>query len=142
MPQPLKVPLFYRVMLQWLEPLMALQGAFLAAQVPKVYLNTMTPHAVYDPTYQVVLDQLAATYTLFALVEILVLRATSELKVWKAVMLSIMVCDVIHIYATAKALGVDVFLSPSSWRMEDAVNIIILYGMFPVRLGVVFEVGF
>ncbi len=142
MSQPLKIPVFYRAMLLWLEPLLALNGAFLATFDPTRYLSAMTPHAVYSPQYQVVLDQLAATYVLFAFLEAVVLRVTGELRVWKAVLTGILICDAIHFYATANALGVDVFLSPSLWRWEDWVNISILYGMLPVRLGLIFEVGF
>ncbi len=57
-------------------------------------------------------------------------------------LVGILICDSIHIYGTATALGLDVFLNPSLWRVEDWVNIVILLAMLPVRLGVIFEVGF
>jgi hypothetical protein len=136
------IPLLHRFLLLYLEPVMALNGAFLAMFNPPLYLNTMTPTAVYKPEWQCVLDQLAATYLLFAWVEAVVLRVSGELKVWKAVMIGILLCDVVHLYATAKALGPDVFFNPTLWRWEDGVNIGILVGMMPVRLGVVFELGF
>ena len=114
----------------------------MAAVLPTLYLHTMAPHASYDSRYQVVLDQVAALYLLFAFNEAVVLRITSELKVWKAILAGIIICDIVHIYGTACALGSATFLDPLSWRFHDAFNICFLFGMLPIRLGLIFELGF
>ena len=118
-----EVPTFYRLVFLWLEPCFALAGSFMAAVLPTLYLHTMAPHASYDSRYQVVLDQVAALYLLFAFNEAVVLRITSELKVWKAILAGIIICDIVHIYGTACALGSATFLDPLSWRFHDAFNI-------------------
>jgi len=139
---PVDIPFFYRFMFLWFEPFWAFNGAIMSALLPELYLKTMAPHATYNPQYQVLLDQVAALYLLFAFNEAVVLRITGDVKVWKAILAGIVVCDVIHIYGTARALGPTMFLHPITWRSYDWFNICFLLGMAPVRLGLIFEVGF
>src|SRR5437667_6315759 len=97
----LQIPLPYRILLLYFEPLAALNGAFLAHFKPSDYLLVMSPSATastYSPQTQIVYDQLAATYLLFAFNEAVVLRVTSELRVWKAIVLGILLCDAVHLY--------------------------------------------
>ena len=136
------IPAFYRFMFLWFEPFWAFNGSTMAAFLPTLYLETMAPHATYDARYQVLLDQVAALYLLFAFNEAVVLRVTGEVKVWKAILAGIVVCDIIHIYGTACALGSTTFFDPLSWRSYDWFNICFLFGMIPVRLGFILETGF
>src|SRR5262245_54564369 len=117
-----QIPLAYRAFLLWLEPFLAAQGAFMAAFRADEYFEVMTPAATAianHPEFRVVFDQLAATYLLFAFNSAVVLRLSGELRVWKAMLAGIAICDIVHIYATAKALGMDVFLDPMQWRPVD-----------------------
>ena len=114
----------------------------MAGFIPGLYLETMAPNATYDARYQVILDQVSALYLLFAFNEAVVLRVTGELKVWKAILAGIIVCDVFHIYATAGALGISSFLDPSTWRSHDWFNICFLFGMIPVRISFILGFGF
>src|SRR5436190_15183723 len=123
---PPKIPLAYRILFLYIEPLAALGGAVSTHFFPSTYLLGMSPSATastYSPQTQVVFDQLAATYFLFAFNEAVVLRVTSELKVWKAIVLGILLCDVMHLYGSGAAMGWDVFISPWLWRSEDTVNL-------------------
>ncbi|KAH0537062.1 hypothetical protein FGG08_006103 [Glutinoglossum americanum] len=143
-PRP-QIPLPYRILLLYFEPLLALNGAVMAHFFPSRFLLTMSPSATaatYSPQTQVIYDQLAATYVLFALVEAVVLRVTSELSVWKAVVFGALVCDVIHLYGSCASMGVEVFVRPGLWRADDWVNLTLLYGPAVMRLGLLFEVGF
>jgi len=42
-----------------------------------------------------------------------VLRSTNDLRVWKAVLLRLFICDALHLYATWLTLG-SLFLGPGS----------------------------
>lgn len=144
-PQRPQIPLPYRILLLYFEPLAALNGAVMTHFFPSRYLLTMSPSATastYSPQTQVVYDQLAATYVLFAFIEAVVLRVTSELNVWKAVVFGILICDVIHLYGSYASMGIEVFIRPWLWRAEDWVNFVMLYGPGMMRLGLLFEVGF
>lgn len=135
------IPLVYRLLLLYLEPLAAFNGAILSHFQPTLYLRTMSPRAVYAPSSQVVFDQLAATYFLFAFNEAVVLRVANDLRVWKAMVLGILICDIIHLYGSWLALGTENMLNPWLWRWEDAVNIGMLVGPGAMRIAFLMGVG-
>jgi len=142
---PPKVPLVYRILFLYVDPFAALGGVLSTHFSPSNYLQGMSPSATqstYSPQTQVIFDQLAATYFLFAFNEAVVLRVASELRVWKALLLGILICDVMHLYGSGVALGWDVFIRPWLWRVEDTVNLVMLYGLGIMRLAFLFEVGF
>ncbi|KAF2178478.1 hypothetical protein K469DRAFT_731511 [Zopfia rhizophila CBS 207.26] len=136
------IPLPYRILLLWLEPFLAFNGALLCHFNPTSFLNTMSETAVYAPSNQVVYDQLAATYVLFAWNQAVVLRLSKDIRIWKAIVLGIMVCDTIHLYASWRVMGTEMFVQPWLWRPEDWVNLALLYGPVTLRLLFIMEVGF
>jgi len=138
---PLKIPLAYSALFLYFEPLAAIFGAITSHFSPELFLNTMSPTAVYAPSNQVVFDQVAATYTLFAFNEAVVLRVTDDIRVWKAILLGILLCDVIHLYASYIALGPAVFWDPRLWRPEDMVNLGMLWGQGVIRIAFLLDVG-
>ena len=97
--------------------------------------------AVYAPSSQVIFDQLAATYVLFAFNEAVVLRVTKELKVWKAIVLGISLCDVLHLHASWRVMGTEVFTSPWLWRPEDWLAVGSVWVPLFVRLAFLADVG-
>ena len=135
------IPFLYRFILTWFEPAAALNGAVLCLFWPALFLQTFTT-VTYRPDHQVMFDQLAATYILFTFLEAVVLRITSELRVWKAVVFGILLCDAVHLYGAWGVMGTESFLSPATWRPEEWVNFAMLYGPGAVRVGLLFEVGF
>lgn len=139
------IPLPYRILLLYLEPFAALNGAVITHCFPNRYLRGMSPTATslsYNPASQIIYDQLAGCYILFAFNEAVVLRQTSNLRVWKAMVLGILLCDMLHLYGSWSVMGTEMFVSPWLWRMEDWVNLVSLYGPAAMRLSFLFEVGF
>ncbi|KAH6976614.1 hypothetical protein EDB80DRAFT_546321, partial [Ilyonectria destructans] len=86
-------------------------------------------------------DQLAATYILFAFNEAIILRTRNDLRVWRGILIGILVCDAIHLYGSWAALSGTVFWYPCTWRPEDWVNLVSLWGQAAVRLAFVAGVG-
>lgn len=121
---------------------MAFGGAILCHFKPAQFLNTMSPTAVYAPSNQVIYDQIAATLTLFAFNEAVVLRVTNDLRIWKTIMFGILVCDIIHLYASYTALGAAIFWDPRIWRWEDAVNLGALWGQAAIRVAFILDIVF
>ncbi|KAF2236477.1 hypothetical protein EV356DRAFT_443330 [Viridothelium virens] len=135
------IPLAYRILLLWFEPLAAFNGALLCLFSPSTFLRTFTV-LPYVAASQVIYDQLAACYVLFAWNEAIVLRYSQDLRVWKAIVLGILVCDMVHLYASWHALSTEVFLRPWLWRAEEWVNHALLYGPGAMRVAFLMEVGF
>lgn len=137
------IPTFYRVVLRWVDPALAAAGALLAVVDRPRYLYTMTPHVAYHAGLQVLLDQLAGTYSMLAFNGAVVLRvAEDDVRVWDALELGILVCDLLHVWATARALGLDVLLSPAAWRFEDWINLLSLAGLALTRVSFLLRLGF
>ncbi|KAH7132491.1 hypothetical protein B0J11DRAFT_503660 [Dendryphion nanum] len=128
------IPFLYRLFFLYLEPAFALNGAIMCHFSPLSFLRTMSATAPYIPATQVIFDQLAACYVLFAFNEAIVLRVTKDIRVWRAMMLGMVLCDCLHINGSWNVMGWEASTKPWLWRGEDAVNMIILYGFTLLRL--------
>jgi hypothetical protein len=126
------VPAPYRLFLLYVEPASTLLGAFYAHCHQRVYL-TLT-HALSAPAdgspvpvgTAVALSQLANLYVLFALNEILVLRSTNDVRVWRALVCGLLLADLGHLYSLAP-LGPDVYWKLWSWNAIDWGNVGFVY---------------
>ncbi|KAM0263142.1 hypothetical protein ACHAQJ_001295 [Trichoderma viride] len=127
------IPFAYRALFLYFEPFAAFFGSLLLHFRPVTFLNTMSPVAKYAPDNQVIYDQLAATYILFAFNEAVILRISNDLRVWKGILTGILVCDAIHLYGSWAALGGAVFWDPRVWRPEEWANLGTLWGQAAVR---------
>lgn len=102
---PSTVPPLYRLFFLYIEPISALVGAFYAHFDPGAYLHLT--HAASFPTSTLappagttaVLSQLANLYLLFALNEALVLRSTNDLRVWRTLLLGLLIADLGHLWS-------------------------------------------
>ncbi|EEU35623.1 uncharacterized protein NECHADRAFT_52470 [Fusarium vanettenii 77-13-4] len=136
------IPTLYRFVFLYLEPFLAIGAAMQTHFTPKAFLNTMSQTSEYAPDNQVIYDQVAALYTLFAFNEAVLLRLTNDIRVWKGVFVGIFICDILHLYASCASLGGDVFWNPRAWRVEDWANLGSLWGLGVVRVAFLAGVGF
>ncbi|KAK0392420.1 hypothetical protein NLU13_1915 [Sarocladium strictum] len=145
------IPLLYRLSLLYFEPVFALSGAFILYFCPATFFTTMTPSP--PPTgalasVRVLTDQLAAMQILLAFNTGIVLRFAvagddrrRETRLWRVCCAGMLICDVLHIMASARELGWEILVEPARWRGEDWANVGILGWMAAVRLGVVLGIG-
>jgi hypothetical protein len=101
----------YTLYFLYLDPLFAIFGTLLIIFNPVKFLTSTSPlplassisialsQPTIAPIIQLLLTNIAALYLLLAVNEALVLRASNEIKVWKAVLVSLVVADVGHLYA-------------------------------------------
>lgn len=141
------LPLAYRIFFLVIEPISALVGAYYAHFQQRDYLlltdSSSAPVLTAIPTgTSIVLSQLANLYLLFALNEALVLRSTSDLRVWKTVLFVLLVADLGHLY-TIKALGPDIYLpwNFAKWNAIDWGNIPFVYLGASMRTAFLADVG-
>ncbi|MCJ1456859.1 hypothetical protein MMC28_007225 [Mycoblastus sanguinarius] len=139
-----EIPLLYRFLFLYFEPLGATFGTLVNLFDPVRYLQSLSPTATasaYSPLTQPIYDQLAAHLLFFAWSQAIVLRSTSDTKVWKAVLFGMFLCDVLHLFASYRVLGAGIFFDPGRWRWEEWVNFIMLYGPGGLRLAFCAGVG-
>jgi hypothetical protein len=146
MPPAFKLPAFYSAFFLFIEPIAALVGAFYAHFRPLEYLQLT--HTASAPAYistiplstSIVLDQLANLYLLFALNEALVLRSTSDLRVWKTVLFGLLLADFGHLY-TVRGLGTEIYWNALRWNAIDWGNVGFVYAGATTRLCFLAGVG-
>lgn len=121
------IPLLYRLFFLWIEPIATAVGAYYAHYQQEQYM-----HLTYDafPLFadkltalagsvstreSIVLTQLANMYLVFALNEALVLRASTDLRVWKVLLLGLLIADFGHLYSV-KSAGLEVYWQFWHWN--------------------------
>lgn len=141
------LPLAYRLFFLFIEPVSALVGAYYAHFQQRDYLlltdSSSAPVLTPIPTgTSIVLSQLANLYLLFALNEALVLRSTSDLRVWKTVLFVLLLADLGHLYSI-KTLGLGIYLPWNfmRWNAIDWGNIPFVYLGATMRIAFLADVG-
>jgi len=133
MPTPaFKLPVYYTLFFLFIEPIATLAGAFYANFRQLDYLQltdaASSPLSIEEIPLvtSTVLTQLANLYFAFVLNEALVLRATSDLRVWKTLLFGLLVADFGHLYS-CHGLGLDIYWNVLGWNKMDWGNIGFVY---------------
>lgn len=132
MPPPASIPLPYQAFFLWIEPISTIVGAYYAWFQPRYYLELT--HSASSPGRfsgvplgtEVTLRQLANLYFAFTLNEALVLRATSDIKVWRTLLLGLLIADFGHLYSCFP-LGLSYYYDFQNWNAIAWGNIAFVY---------------
>src|SRR5882757_5133830 len=139
------IPLPYTAFFLYIEPVATLVGAFYAWLKPQTYLQltdaASAPGILGLPTAtNVVLRQLGNLYVAFAINEALVLRATTDLKVWRALLLGLLIADFGHLYSCFP-LGIKSYYDVANWNAMAYGNFLFVYCGALMRTCFLLEVG-
>ncbi|KAF2033857.1 hypothetical protein EK21DRAFT_57914, partial [Setomelanomma holmii] len=137
-----RIPAVYKIWHLWIEPLMALGGVYKLHWNPEEYFSYMPRTARYSPEARIICDQLASTYLMFAVIELLVLRVAYNLQTWKAVVFALTVCDAGHVYAAWAEMGTMDFFCPWLWQGKDTVTMVLTVAPLLLRIAFLLELGF
>ena len=142
---PARIPAFYRLIFLWLEPISILAGAIYAHFLTSTYLDLThkptAPGASVPVSTQIVMTQLANLYLGLAILEASVLRATSDVKVWRTFITGLLIADFGHLYSVAP-LGSSIYFAYGRWNSIDWGNIPFVYFLAIVRSLFLLGVGF
>ncbi|KAK5940289.1 hypothetical protein PMZ80_007709 [Knufia obscura] len=125
------IPLINRAFFLYIEPISTIVGAYYAWFQPQYYLD-LTHHASAPGLFgvpvgtEVVLRQLANLYFAFTLNEALVLRATSDIRVWKTLLFGLLIADFGHVYSCFP-LGMSYYYDWQNWNAIAWGNIAFVY---------------
>lgn len=126
-----RIPFIYQAFFLYIEPISTIIGAYYAWFQPQYYLD-LTHHASAPgilgvPTgTEVVLRQLGNLYLGFTLNEALVLRATTDLRVWRTLLFGLLIADFGHLYSCFP-LGTDYYYDFQNWNSIAWGNIAFVY---------------
>jgi len=143
---PVIAPL-YRIFFLSIEPLLAFSGALLSHFHPHKFVTSITPAPVntspplvVTPVIQLLCTNIAALYLLFTINEVIVLRLSNDIKVWRAVIGGMLVSDIGHLYGVYAADPARA-TEWGKWVMEEWFNVLTLSFGAVVRLGFLAGVG-
>lgn len=139
-----RIPRVYRYFFLYVEPFSALIGAYYSCFQQILYLELThkptAPNITIPLSTEIVLTQLANLYLLFALNEAVVLRATRELMVWRALLCCLLIADFGHLYSVHR-LGLHIYWRFWHWNAIDWGNIAFVYAGATIRLCFLFGLG-
>ena len=132
---------FYRIFFTTVDPLIAALGTYIAFATPQVLLESQVAGVTLDPVYAPFFQQLGGYLLDVAFLSTVLLRATSERKVWKILQASILLVDVTLLISIYGSLSFQDRLSPTGWRWEDWVSVAITGGVAALRSSFLLELG-
>jgi len=139
------IPALYRLVFLWLEPLSICTGAVYAFFFQATYLRlthaASAPDAAVPLATSIVMTQLANLYLGLTLLEACVLRATSDVKVWKTFIIGLLIADLGHLYSVSP-VGSWIYWQYWHWNAIDWGNIGWVYFLAATRIMMLFDVGF
>ena len=138
------VSLCYRVMFLYIEPLSALVGAYFACFRQRAYLELTdaesSPLASVPTGTSVALSQLANLYLLFAFNEAFILRVTTDIKVWRTLLIGMLMADLGHLYSVA-SLGSKIYWDVFDWNAIQWGNVGFVYAGAITRSAFLLGIG-
>ena len=141
---PTKIPIWYKLFFLYIEPFSTLVGAFYACLHQQTYLELTharsAPRGSIPIGASIALFQLGNLYLLFALTEAMVLRSTRDVKVWRGVLIPMLIADIGHLYSVAP-LGLEIYWSFLEWNAIDWGNIAFVYIGATTRTAFLLGVG-
>ena len=165
------VPLLYRLALLYIEPVCALNGAFLLLRSPSRFLNAVSPNhplssdalnasnassssfATLFPggsitpdalaSVRILTDMLGIMHLVLAFNQAVVLRvARRDARLWRCMSAGMLLSDALHILASVREYGGwRSSADVAAWRVHDWFNFGILWAMGLIRVCVVLGVG-
>ena len=127
----------YRYFFLYIEPFSTILGAYYSSMQQQTYLDlthaTSSPQTGIPVSTQIVLMQLSILYFCFAINEALVLRASSDLRVWRTLLTCLLIADFGHLYSV-KAVGWHVYWNVLGWNAIDWGNVAFVYAGATMRI--------
>ncbi|KAK5704799.1 hypothetical protein LTR17_021563 [Elasticomyces elasticus] len=138
------VPLLYRVLLQYIEPLFTLGGIALVLMKPEQYLQTMTRGKVTSLGRPAdwLMTELAGGWMHFAFTEVVVLRLVDDLRIWKLLCAGMLLSDLAYTYSLVQAVGGRAeWVQLSHWTSDDWMATILTLPFVLTRVAILADVG-
>ncbi|KAH8894736.1 hypothetical protein GQ53DRAFT_85595 [Thozetella sp. PMI_491] len=139
-----RIPAFYSIFFLWIDPIVALWGTYLNLFQPATTMDSIVPRAIvpYDLRFQAIFQQLGGFLLGSAWIQIILQRYTRDVGVWKILHSGILIVDLVVLYSTWDALGIQGRRSLGQLRPEDWGTVTILGSLVVIRSSFLFGIGF
>ncbi|KAH6612409.1 hypothetical protein C7974DRAFT_322789 [Boeremia exigua] len=136
------IPSFYRIFFTIIDPLICLWGAYLDFHAPLTVLSSHILSPTLDIGHKMILGQRGGHMLNCGLISGVLLRYTSDLKIWHIVEIGLLIVDFAYFPAAFGALNSQWRVLPETWRAEDWGAFVIMVVVTLVRLAFLARVGF
>jgi hypothetical protein len=116
---PSNIPLFYRLFFTYFDPAICIWGASMDFFLPSLVLSSHIPHPHPDIGHSMILKQRGGGMLNFGFISAVLLRYTTDIKVWNIVQTACFIVDVAYFWSVYEVLSVQGRLGVSTWRAED-----------------------
>jgi hypothetical protein len=139
------LPLAYSAFFLYIEPVATAVGAYYAQFQQHEYMQltyaTTTAVLGVSTRESIVLTQLANMYFVFALNEALVLRATTDMRVWRMFLFGLLLADFGHLYSV-HTVGWEVYYRFWTWNSIYWGNLGFVYIGAAMRTAFLLRLGY
>ncbi|KAK3337999.1 hypothetical protein B0H65DRAFT_445931 [Neurospora tetraspora] len=100
------IPLLYRIILLYIEPLFAINGALMVFFQPAKYAAMMTRASVpYDAPSQYLYTQIGGAWLYFAFNQAVILRLYNDVRLWQLLCVGMLLSDAGYSWSVIQGLG-------------------------------------
>jgi hypothetical protein len=139
------IPSFYRVFFTSIDPLIGLSGAYVNFFDPDTLITSVfpsdLPYTKITPSHTLILHQMGGCFIMMPFLMVFMLRATSDIKVWKFFEAGILITDFGLFFSLWKGLEVQNRLGLEILRWEEWGTIAITGFVTIVRILFILGVG-
>ena len=138
------IPYWCRLILLYIEPVFATNGALLCLFNPLKYLISMTRHSAttMDPSTKFIYTELAGSWFHFAFTEAVILRLVDDVRVWRLLSVGMILSDVWYAHSCAEAVGGWAqWLKIWEWTLEDWFISLGTWPMLAARVVIALKIG-
>lgn len=136
------MPAFYRIWFTWVDPIIAGHAVYMDFFTPDTVLNAFIPDSPRNPAHDMLFHQMGGGMLHIAFVSAVLLRYTSDVKVWRIVQGGILLVDLVGLGSLWHTLGRQGRRHPAGWRFEDWACVVILGFVTLLRLSFLAGLGF
>ncbi|KAF2092996.1 hypothetical protein NA57DRAFT_61855 [Rhizodiscina lignyota] len=138
------IPIFYKFYFLWSDPLICLWAVYMDFFTPSVVVNAFIPSSIAprNPQFDFLLQQLGGALLMLAILDVVLLRYSKDVMIWKILQAATLTYDLAMLYSTYDALKSQGRLSFASMRpAEDWGNVGITGLAVVVRSAFLLDVG-
>lgn len=141
--KPNAIPAFYRFYFRWSDPAVCIWAAWMDNFTPNVVVNAFVPASIAprNPYFDFLLQQLGGALLMLAFIDIVLLRYTEDVNIWKILEAAVLIYDSSLLYSNYSSLSQQGRLSFGALRWEDWAGVAITAQAVVVRTAFLLGVG-
>ncbi|KAK8094463.1 hypothetical protein PG997_001148 [Apiospora hydei] len=133
------IPLTYRIIFNYVEPLLATLGAIQVVIAPRDLLRLSLPSVPYSPALYPLFPQMCGAWLMFAFHDVVTLRIYQDVHIWKHILGAAIFSDLGYTTGLVQSMGPAWFFNPLRWDGANAFTVVST--LLPLLAKILFVLG-